>query len=246
MLTEAAPLSSERVLGKVLRYPLRLLPPTTAVPILTGKLRGKRWIVGSSVHRCWMGMYGYRKQRLIARTVRPNTVFYDVGANVGFYALLGSVLVGGGKVFAFEPLPSNVAYLRQHLALNHIRNVEVFELAISDENAIASFEDESTGSMGHLSGVGQIKVQTVTLDSLLQQRKILPPDYIKMDIEGAELRALKGAERCVRQHRPQIFLATHGLEIHDACCRVLEHWGFECRVIAFSPQELGEVVATPR
>lgn len=244
--TEASPLPSERVLGKVLRYPLRLLPPATTVSILAGKLRGKRWIVGSSIHRCWMGLYEYRKQTLISHAVQPNRVFYDIGANVGFYTLLGSLLVGGGKVFAFEPLPRNLGYLRQHLALNHIHNVEVLELAVSDEDAAALFEEESTGSMGHLSEAGRIKVQTVTLDSLLQQGKILPPDYIKMDIEGTELRALKGAQQCIRQYRPQIFLATHGLEIHDECCRLLKDWGFECRVLAFSQQELGEVVATPR
>lgn len=245
-LTEASPLSSEHVLGRVLRYSLRLLPPTRAVPILTGKLRGKRWIVGSSIHRCWMGLYEYRKQRLISHAVQPNRVFYDIGANVGFYTLLGSVLVGSGKVVAFEPLPRNLGYLRQHLALNHIQNVEVLELAVSDENAGASFDDESTGSMGHLSGSGRIKVQTAALDSLLRQGRILPPDYIKMDIEGGELRALRGAEQCIRQYRPQVFLATHGREIHAECCRLLESWNFQCETFELADSGLGELVATSK
>lgn len=239
-------LSSGTITGRAARIPLSWLPTDAVVPILSGKLRGKRWIVGSSIHRCWMGWYEYRKQRLISHAVQPNKIFYDIGANVGFYTLLGSLLVGAGKVFAFEPLPRNLGYLRQHLALNQIHNVEVLELAVSDDDAAALFEEESTGSMGHLSGSGKIKVRTATLDSLLQQRKILPPDYIKMDIEGAELRALAGAQQCIRQYRPQIFLATHGREIHAACCRLLESWNFQCKTFELADSGMGELVATSK
>jgi FkbM family methyltransferase len=233
-------------MGRILRYPLRLLPPTLAIPIVTGRLRGKRWIVGSSLHRCWMGVYESEKQQSITRTVQPNTVFYDVGANVGFYTLLGSLLVGAGKVFAFEPLLHNLKYLRQHLALNHIQNVEVLEVAVSDENGAALFEVEATGSMGHLSHGGTVKVQTAAIDSLLEQGKILPPDYIKMDIEGAELAALRGAQRCIQQYRPQICLATHGREMHSQCCRLLERWGFECQILELTVDGFGEVIAIPK
>jgi len=79
------------------------------VPILQGPLRGKKWIVGSQRHAFWLGGYEPHLQRLIAREVKPGEIFYDVGANVGFYSLLASVLVGPGKVFAFEQLPANVA-----------------------------------------------------------------------------------------------------------------------------------------
>jgi len=246
MLTNAMALSSSSAMGRALRYPLRLLPPSSAVPIFLGRLRGKRWIVGSSIHRCWMGMYEYEKQKLISRMVQPNTTFYDIGANVGFYTLLGSVLVGTGKVFAFEPVPRNLSFLRRHLALNHVQNVEVLEFAVSNENGTALFEVEETNAMGHLAERGNIKVQTATLDSLLQQRRIQPPDYIKMDIEGAELPALRGAEQCIRQYRPLIFLATHGREIHAECCQLLESWGYECRVLESSPNELGELLACPK
>jgi FkbM family methyltransferase len=156
------------------------------VPILRGKLRGKRWVVGSGIHRCWLGFYEYEKQQVIAREVRPGSVFYDVGAHVSFYTLLASSLVGHGKVFAFEPVPRNVAFLRKHLALNRVSNVEVLEVAVSDTHGRARFQIEPTGFMGHLSNEGGIGVLTTTLDSLIQEGRILPPSYIKMDIEGAE------------------------------------------------------------
>ncbi len=183
---------------------------------------------------------------MISESVRPDTVFYDVGANVGFYSLLAARLVEGGKVFAFEPAPRNLKYLREHLRLNNVANTEVIAAAIAGHEGVSAFSLESTGFMGHLSNDGDINVSTTTLDSLLGQRKILPPNYIKMDIEGAELTALQGAQNCIQQYRPQIFLATHGQGIHSQCCQLLESWGFECRVFELSADGFGEVVATSR
>jgi FkbM family methyltransferase len=231
-------------MGKIAVLPLSLLPRDAVVPILHGKLRGRRWIVGSAIHRCWIGFYEYKKQRWISREVRPNSVFLDIGANVGFYSLLASKLVGSGKVFAFEPAPRNVSYLRKHLALNRVTNVEVLAIAVSDRNGISSFETEETGFMCHLSSEGKITVPTATLDSLVEEGKVLPPDYVKMDIEGAELLALRGGSRTFQRFRPVLFLATHGREVETECRRLLELWGYDCRNIeSKSNSDLGEIIA---
>ena len=238
-------LPNDTPLGKFVRFPLSLMPSGMAVRIPLGRLRGARWIVGSAIHRCWLGLYEYEKQQVIAREVQPGSVFYDVGANVGFYSLLGSSLVGRGKVFAFEPVPRNVGYLRKHLALNGIANVEVLALAVSDKPGTASFEIEQTGFMGHFSAEGDITVSTATLDSLVKQGRILPPNYIKMDIEGAELLALRGARETFERYRPMLFLATHGREVHLGCCELLKSWGYECRSLQEGShlEDLREVVA---
>jgi FkbM family methyltransferase len=225
-------------------YSLRLVPPTTSVRVLMGSLRGKRWIVGSAIHRCWLGLYEYEKQKLISREVRPGSVFWDVGANVGFYSLLASGLVASGKVFAFEPVPRNLAYLREHLALNRVTNVEVLTIAVSDRNGASSFEIEETGFMGHLSSEGNMTVSTATLDSLVEAGRVLPPDYVKMDIEGAELLALRGASRAFQRFRPVLFLATHGREVEAECRRLLELWGYDCRNIGpKSSSDRSEIIA---
>ena len=70
-------------------------------------------------------------------------------------------------------------------------------------------------------------VPTATLDSLVESGMILPPNYIKMDIEGSELLALQGARKIFQRNRPVLFLATHGRQIHNECCRLLESWGYE-------------------
>src|ERR671919_200683 len=92
--------------GRLLRAPLNWIPSELSVPILQGALRGKKWVVGSSTHGCWLGSYEYAMRHLFERTVERGDIVYDVGAHVGFYTLLASVLVGPtGRVLAFEPLP---------------------------------------------------------------------------------------------------------------------------------------------
>lgn len=109
-------ISSASVVGKLLRLPLVLLPGNLQMPIMQGRLKGKKWIVGSSNHGCWLGSYEYRKRILFEKMVPHGSIVYDLGGHVGFYSLLASVLVGPtGHVFVFEPFPANLAYLRKHL-----------------------------------------------------------------------------------------------------------------------------------
>ncbi len=231
-------------MARIARVPLALVRKDMAVPVLRGGLRGKRWIVGSAIHRCWLGFYENEKQQLISREVRADSVFWDVGANVGFYSLLASGLVGSGKVFAFEPVPRNLSFLTKHLALNRITNVEVLAIAVCDRDGDSPFEVEQTGFMGLLSNKGSITVPTATLDSLVEGGKVLPPDYVKMDIEGGELLALRGANNIFRRYHPLLFLATHGAKVHKECCRLLESWGYTCKLLrASSLQDRAEVVA---
>jgi FkbM family methyltransferase len=232
--------------GKIARFPFRVLPRGIVVPILQGPLRGKKWIVGSHLHGCWLGSYEWRTQERMAKEVQPGATFYDLGANVGFYSLLAAKLVGSGRVYAMEPLKANVAYLRRHLELNRIRNVEVMELAISDAVGTASFEEEETRAMGRIGTGGCVCVQTSTLDTLLREGRVAPPDFIKMDIEGAEFLALQGARTCFERYQPKLFLATHGKDVHDQCCRLLSSWGYEYQCMSRESEDRAELFAFRR
>ena len=220
------------LLRRISRSPLRILPGRWVLPILQGPLRGKKWVIGSQRHAFWLGIYEPQMQSLIAQEVKSDSVFYDIGANVGYYSLLASTLVFPGKVYAFEPVAENVRYIERHLALNDIRNVEVLKFAICDQVGTSTFQDEETRAMGHLQAEGNTRVQTTTLDSLIQAQLIAPPHYIKMDIEGAELTALRGAIECIQRHRPIIFLATHGWDMETECGRLLNSWGYELQKIS--------------
>jgi FkbM family methyltransferase len=215
-------ISSASMIGKLLRAPLKLIPPSTVVPVLQGPLRGKKWIVGSSTNGCWFGSLEYKKQQRFNATVASGNVVYDLGANVGFYTLLASVLVGkSGHVYAFEPLARNISYLRKHLAMNSIENCTVVEAAVASTEGYSQFDPSPTHTNAHLAQMGQEIVRTVTLDSLVSRGEIRPPDVVKIDIEGSELQALEGFQQTITKHRPIIFLATHGDELHKACLEFL-------------------------
>jgi FkbM family methyltransferase len=223
---------NDRPYGRLLRLPLSLIPREFPVPVLQGKLRGRRWIVGSATHGCWLGSYEYAKRRLFERTVTPGAVVFDVGANVGFYTLLASLLVGTrGSVYAFEPVPRNLAYLRRHLDLNHVANVVLIEAAVSNRTGWASFQEGANSSTGCLADEGDLRVQLVTLDDLVERGEIPAPAYIKMDIEGGELDALLGARQILESRHPTIFLATHSAELHQACCSLLMSFGYQLGTI---------------
>lgn len=240
--------SSKGFLGKIIRLPLKLIPQNTILPILRGKLKYKKWIVGSGVHGCWLGIYEYEKQNLFTGMVEKDSVVYDIGANVGFYTLLSSALVGSkGKVFAFEPSRRNLRYLRRHLSINNIKNVRIYDVAVSDSSGEISFDDTKGSSQGKISKSGKIKVNSVSLDEFFAQGELLPPDYLKIDVEGAEALVLKGAMDLLRKYHPIIFLAAHSLELNKECREILSKVGYNLKPINKLPiDKTDEILALPR
>ncbi len=241
-------ISNKSFIGKLLRAPLRLIPRTTVVPILQGPLRGKRWTVGSSNHGCWLGSYEYEKQQAFQRFLKPGNVVYDVGANVGFYSLLASALVGeAGAVYSFEPLPDNLCELRRHLKLNRVTNCIVVDGAVSSVNGEAFFDLSGDRFTGHLAASGALRVRTLSLDRLIPVDNLRPPDFMKIDIEGAEYDCLLGAAGTVCKFKPVIFLATHGQKVHAACSELLSQWGYALTSLeGGSPEASDELIALPQ
>lgn len=219
--------SSRSLAGRGLRLILKALPTEMRVPILQGGLRGAWWIVGSATHGCWLGSYEKEKQELFRSRLSPGTVVYDVGANVGFYSLLASRSVGhNGRVFAFEPFPRNLAYLRRHLAMNRVNNVEVVGAAVASGVGSARFAEGQNPSTGRVDLSGAVQVPTVSLDAFVYEQGHPPPAVVKMDIEGGEAQALLGAHRVLGAARPLLFLATHGPGVHASCLDILATAGY--------------------
>lgn len=235
-------ISNETFLGMVLRLPLKLIPGRTRVPILRGRLRGTRWIVGSCGNNgCWLGSYEYEQRLAFERMIHGGSVVYDVGAHVGFYTLLASKLVGPeGRVIAFEPLPRNLHFLRGHLRLNKIDNVEIIERALSDSEDEVSFSEGENSFNARIDPSGWVTVQTATLDELVARAGLPAPDFVKMDIEGAEVLALNGARRMLTSHHPTIFLTTHGPEINRDCVALLKELDYE---LTFLDREGGKGIS---
>lgn len=230
-----------RLLARVVRWPLRFVPRGRVMRILSGPLRGHQWIAGAATHGCWAGTYERDTQRVFEEMVRPGIVVYDVGANAGFFTLLASKLAGAsGKVYAFEPLPRNLAMLREHVRLNGAENVEIVPFAVSDRTGTSRFATADHPAMGGLSESGGLEVETTTLDAL--RGTIVPPSFIKMDIEGAEHAALTGAMEVLRRSRPTILLSEHGWEQHERCGELLRSLGYDLELLVDGARDGNYVV----
>lgn len=233
--------------GRGLRLLLKALPSETRVPILQGSLRGAWWIVGSATHGCWLGSYEREKQELFRGALGRGVVVYDVGANVGLYTLLASRAIGpSGRVFAFEPLPRNLGYLRRHLAMNRIANALVVPAAIAERAGSIGFSEGQNPSTGRVDTSAGLQVPAVSLDAFVYEHGHPPPAVIKMDIEGGEVAALRGAGRVLHEARPVLFLATHGLDLHRSCLDLLRAAGYQVASLdSIGVERSSEVVARP-
>jgi FkbM family methyltransferase len=195
---------------RLLRAPLHFIPPGLAVVVMSGPLQGKRWIVGSSINRCWLGVYDPAELRLMKRHLRPGNICFDIGASAGYHTLCASSMVGpAGRVFAIEPSPRNVANIKKHVAMNHLSNVTVVEAAVSNFDGISSFDCSSSPVSGRLCEGGPLAVRIISLDHEIDSGNLPEPDYIKIDAEGAEVLILEGACKLLQRSHPTLSVETH-------------------------------------
>lgn len=235
------------LLGRLLRLPLALIPTNAVVPILQGRLRGKKWITGSYGAGCWLGSYEHEAQQIFASLIKPGGVVFDVGANVGFYTLLASELVGpNGRVYAFEPLPDNLKYLQRHLEINHITNAAVIPAAVSESCGTGSFEEGPSRPASRLSKRGRLRVDVVALDALVSRGELPAPDFMKMDIEGGEALALSGARTILEMNHPTVFLSTHGHDLQVECSQLLHAHGYTLRDVTPRGDPFPQFLCVPR
>ena len=228
-----------RICGKTFGIPFRIIPNNTKTRFLFTKLRGRKWIVGSGPYSYWLGIFEYEKRVLFEKIAAEGSIVFDIGAHVGFYTLLSSVLVGSrGQVFAFEPVPRNLFYLREHLRLNQITNVTVIEAAVADSDGKARFSESEDSTEGHIASEGGLEVETASLDKLISMGKVPFPQVVKIDVEGAEMLVLSGAKSMIANVHPTIFLSTHSNHLHQQCCQFLKSLGYELESISEKPLDL--------
>lgn len=172
----------------------------------------------------------------ISRILKPGDCFVDVGAHVGWFTLLAASIVGPtGHVIAFEPMPDNFMRLSSNVALNGFQDrVLCIQAAVSSEDGAKKFWINADNSGAHgLYDVSNhplavktrenpeaITVATVTLDDILwkyhDKHPEVPMPCIKIDIEGAEILAFRGAEKWLRAHKtPFVFAEVNGFGLES-------------------------------
>lgn len=215
--------------------------PRLPYPVLTGPLKGSRIILGAlegagGGATVYFNMMEPMQTAYFSRMVKEGQVVFDVGANVGYYTILGAKLVGmQGKVFAFEPLARNIAYLHRHVSLNRLSNVSIIPCACSDKIEVAAFYPEENAAVGHLESTSDkpftagskiTLVPTLTLDAVSNKLSVWP-DILKIDVEGAELSVLKGAKNILSNYKPTIFLSVHSEALRNVCLAYLTTFNYE-------------------
>jgi FkbM family methyltransferase len=213
------------------------------VPIRGGPLQGHRWGIGTGLPFL-LGRYEEEKARAMQAALDEGDVVFDVGAHVGYFAVIAARRVGPhGRVFAFEPRPLNLRFLHRHLEANDVRNVEVLEAAVGAGPGRGRFREDTGSATGHLVA-GKANearaaaahpngrdVRVLALDPLVAEGRLPPPDAIKIDVEGGELGVLRGAAAVLRDHRPLLFVATHGERLRQETTALLEAAGYACRTL---------------
>jgi len=195
--------------------------------------------------------------------IRPGYTVLDIGAYVGTHTVLAAKLTGsGGRVYAFEPSPSNYAYLAYHCRRN-ARHAAAFQNLVSDRAGerlpfhLLNDGDSTSNSMTFGKSVGAetrtIEVESITVDEFCEAHSARPA-FIKIDVEGAESLVLRGAARVLRECRPTIILALHpqwlpaGVTPEDLR-RYLDNAGYDLQTLDAKPAvelKLMEYVCRPR
>ena len=203
---------SENVVRSVARrvrdHLLALRPPAR---MREGVAKGLRFDPGPSNPDYATGENEPFVQRALAACVSRGDVLYDVGANVGFFTVIGAHLVGpSGMVIAFEPVPDNAALIRRNAGLNRFYQIEVDERAVdacsgTAELLVTHYSGGSVLASGDHRAPdvdGSLMVATVSVDDLVFVESRARPDVMKIDVEGAELNVLEGMQRTLIEVRP--------------------------------------------
>jgi FkbM family methyltransferase len=150
--------------------------------------------------------------------VKPGDVVLDVGTNIGETLLHFARLVGrNGRVYGFEPDEKNFANVQRNISLNDFRNVEVFKLGVSDTRASQRLYRVDAHNLGMnrilnddeaVSFEDFTVIQTDTIDNVVSKKGLAKVDLIKIDIEGFEMHALRGAKNVLQEFRPALFIET--------------------------------------
>lgn len=216
-------------LANFLRGVLNLLAPSgeQLVRVAGGGLAGLRlWLNLRREKYLWLGTYEPWVQEAMAHYLRPGDWAWDIGAFIGYHTLFMWRL--GANVVALEPDPDNFARLTKNLEANGAYSVKALRLAAGEMQGRARLRRVN----GHpsltsveFSNYGECSV--VTLDSLAVD--LPPPRLVKIDVEGAELEALRGAVRVLREARPVWIVEVH--ESVDHVTDYFWHHGYQVRRI---------------
>lgn len=169
----------------------------------------------------YVGTWEIEFSNALSAAIQPGWVCYDIGGYKGYYAGI-MALRGASKVFVFEPMPENILRIERLIKLNPKLNIELQKVAVSDTDGNAVFKVMKEATMGKLEKssfegsqdvLQEIPVQCVRLDTLVNHHQFPVPDFIKIDVEGAEVYVLEGALHVLAKFKPMLMIEIHSVDI---------------------------------
>jgi len=147
---------------------------------------------------------------------------YDIGGYEGVFTLFFSKSIGpAGQVFTFEPNPVNCRKIRENIQLNGLTNVRLLQMGLGaskgksklvfwpDEPARGTTTGDYQKSLQLQKKSDSIEIEIDSLDNQILANQLPPPDFIKIDVEAAELEVLAGMSQTLKMHRPRLFIEIH-------------------------------------
>lgn len=190
------------------------------------------------------------------KSIKKGDVVLDIGANIGYYSVLASKLVGKkGKVYAFEPDPRNLKLLYKNLEVNGCQNVVVVEAALGSKKGklflTQDISNPGESSLAKGKKGKKILVDVIRLDDFVRQKRIKNVDLIKIDVEGAELEVLRGGLATLKKARDlKIFIECNAPALRKfgesgiSLCAFLKGLGLEIKEIPGEPNNLFAIKRT--
>jgi FkbM family methyltransferase len=192
------------IVGKVYAHLYRYLNPGTVIQFTIPE--GKLHVVSNSAmarELAKVTSYEEGTTKLYRRIVKEGMVILDIGANIGYYSIIGSRLVGiKGKVFAFEPGPEAFALLVKNIEVNGYTNVIPVQKAVSAEKGKATLflsEDSLTNSLHGDGLMGSVEVDVTSIDEFIKSVNS-PVNLAKIDVEGEEINVLEGMKKTIAEN----------------------------------------------
>lgn len=229
-------------LKKILLKIKQKLNPKGFSMIISGPCKGLYFSNMISDTRYVLGVYEPEIAAKIETYIKSGYAYIDVGANVGYYAMLASktIVKNNQTIIAIEPFDANIQMIHNHLSKNEIKNVTVIQNAISNSEKIVEFSlTDNHAANTYISDsefyktAPKTKIKAVSLDSICDAynfEKLL----IKIDVEGAEAEVLEGMKNCIEKYQPKILLATHECHVvgvEQKCLTILKGYGYDCSPI---------------
>ena len=191
------------------------------------------------------GTYEAEDSEMIYKLLTPKDVVFDIGANIGWYCNHIAAMQTTGKVYCFEPIPETFEKLSKNVALNGSNNIILNNIAFSEKEQQLSFfySPSQTGASSSRNiteqkDIVKLECASKTIDGFVKEQGIDQLDFIKCDVEGAELFVYQGALETLKKYKPVVFTemlrkwaAKFGYHPNDIIA-IFTELGYECFYVA--------------